>query len=1073
MIFVNRKVITYFCSPETKKFPPILPLKVKPIPISKIKAKLDLKNPETFPTAQDLIDTYVSDSRTNKTKSFEANLLWELMFQHSNISSLKLFIKHDQNLLSIFENPRDILLFPNYRLRNLEDILIFFYSDNHWNILLQHIKPLELFKIIDTQSSLSILDIFTDPKSWKTLTTLYGFSTKQILQIATIKGAYKTLKKILDTDCWETLTKAYKLDLSQIFKIIKHGGSSNVLTLLLDEKNWEKLTQVYNLEVDDILKIANHTGSLNVFKILLDPNNWRILTKVYKLKKGDIVKISNHIGSRQVLDLLLIDENWEKLTEVYRLNLDNIIEIANHGSASSILTLLLDSKKWEILTNVYHLETNDIVKIANNIGSKLTFEILLTPQHWHTLTEVYKLPLHSIVKISSTNGSRNTLETLLIPKHWHTLTNVYGLDTHSITRISSNNGARNVFSILLNPDHWHRLTNVYRFNLQNIIDIASHYGARKTLNVLLNPNHWFRLTETYKMTIDDIAKICNHHGSSATLELLLKPKIWKTLTEIYCLDLNGIIKISNQEDSENIFTILLTKKNWQLLLNNYNFNASDIVKITSHKESKKTLNLLLFKQNWQILRKSFNLPPHILATILDKNYAYNTLKTLLNPQSFHQLCSTFNKEMIIKLTESTHRSPSQLKSFIHKQERFSYFFKKEFMETIIHLPKKDQNGLYETCLSPLRKSLHFSEREHLILAKISGNHLPHIFNLIHSQTDVIASLFSENGLPVIDLSKPPIYFSLENLTEIDYWTITLVELHHYCFVDPLFLEDLDFLTSAIPTTQLSDTERLARLKRLTYFSSQASRSDRLIIWKQALQRDWIQSNIWVHRLEALSYPLKKWFLLNGYTIIQHLFNPPPLEHPFDISLQDQNNLMHCLQQAPLRCYIQETFSTTLESSPSWFPTKYTLQSTSTNESQLSTESPFHLTFVDWMRLIIKLYTLIDKEMTVLNSLNDISLWPESMIFSPHEIASYQEKYPTIYIHKNTLHTSLSLEQLKAILYAPIEPYSASSDTTRQPYPHRSTDYLFNETSLFLELFLLNDSEWKKRIYVGETDEEIS
>ena len=82
--------------------------KIKFEPIHKIHTILKKKSSLLFIDVTAIIKKYTNQTHGNH-KKIDENLLWQLILKHQNASILKTFIDHDQKLLSLFENPLDLL----------------------------------------------------------------------------------------------------------------------------------------------------------------------------------------------------------------------------------------------------------------------------------------------------------------------------------------------------------------------------------------------------------------------------------------------------------------------------------------------------------------------------------------------------------------------------------------------------------------------------------------------------------------------------------------------------------------------------------------------------------------------------------------------------------------------------------------------------------------------------------------------------------------------------------------------------------------------------------------------------
>ena len=1066
MRILSKKITAIFDTNDFLTIPSISSGKTLDPP-HKIRSQLEKKNPDLYKKTDALIKNYISKAKKQGTPHFDEALLWQLSSIHKNSVTFSTFIDFDQKLLSIFNNPQDLLLFCSSP--GLKDVIQYFCIDQNRAILLQRFKPLELLKIMNSYGACDTLSILVNDKHWHRLNIDYGLDISKILKISSKNGAHQILALLLDPKNWDKLTQLYKLDLNNIVRLATHTGSYDTLKLILNPKKWQTLTKNYQLNVQSIVKISNHNGASHVFNLLLKKSNWHLLTTVYKLSIENIVRISNHTGARQIWDALLKKKNWKILTELYQLDIHEIVKLSDCDGARKALDTLLNPKNWERLTKVYKIDKNGIIKIASKTGARKTLDLLLDPKKWETLTKVYGLSIEGILKISGYSGASNVFEILLDFENWQTLTETYQLNTNDIIRISAHMGARNSLKSILNKKNWQTLTDVYKFDPKDIAKISCKVGSGSVLNTLLNPKHWKTLTDVCHLKTSDIIKIVNYDNSNHVLDIFLDPNHWKTLTERYRFDVNNLIRISNNNRSKYIFnlllksdtwktltkdykldpesilkivshfgssyvlTTLLDKKNWETLTKVYQLKVESIVNIANHENSNNTFQILLKPQNWKLFTQDYGIDVDTLVSISSRPQSANKLEILLDPHKYYQLCSIFGKKLFLKLARLRRLSYS-LDYFIQQHKYFQKYFDNNYIKTILQLPLKDQKGLLTALLSPLKKSLHFNQENYIFLTKLSGRHLPYIFNLIYTSPDMIASLFCEGGLPLHEPKELTYRNKTLNLLDKDGWVLTLTELHHYCIeTPPLSLEQLFFLKTLFPPI-LPAHIRLARLKYLIYSSEKMVGIDRLTIWKSTQKRNWAEFDFFNNSLNHLPIHLQKWFNSKGLNKIHQIVKSESInDSKLLFNVFDRHCLSQCLKNVNIRTYIERTFSRELEIPPWCPPANYTFTTSTSKKYPSLITGPQLLTLLDWLRFILMAYKFIDTEIDCLDRLQKAP--PQGSIHLPIEyLSNFKEKYPSFHFQNNTIFSPLPSQILKIIIANMIPPKS-----TRTPQKRSASD----------------------------------
>ena len=1000
----------------------------------------------------------------------------------------------DHNRLTLLKQFSPTQLYKIINTKGSKQVLSILLDTKNWETLTETYKmdSSNITKIASIHGAKKVFDCLLNFENWKTLTETNKLDCESIVKIASRIGAKPTFDILLDPHKWKTLTEKRPFDLDVIIKIASNDSASNILSIFTHSASWNRLTKIYKFDTLTILRIANNHGARSVFNCLLDSKNWKTLTEIYKFDRDSIAKIAISAGAKPTLDILLDPHKWKILTEVRQFDLDVIIKIAKNDSSSTILNNLIDSDSWNRLTKTYYfdiptiikiatdhgarnifncllnfenwkkltevcgLDSASILKIANRNGSRYVFDILLNPKKWKILTNVLKIDIVSIVKIASSTGARKVLEMFFNQKKWKTLTQVYKFDSNSIIKIASNNCANGTFDILLNPSYWNRLSKVYKLDSSSIIKIANNDGASKVFDILLDPDNWKTLTEIYHFDSNSITKIASNTGASNVLKILLDPKKWKTLTEIYNFDHATIIKIASSQGIRNTLDILLDPNNWKTLTETYHFNLKDIEKITSHSGSKMVLNILLDPKKWHILTQNIGLDIDTLISITNQHNASQVLETLLNPDKYSRLSSIFGKKLLLKLA-STRKISAHLDALLKLDKRLKPYFDDHWRKKILTLPVKDQQGLLTICTSPLKQELHFSQKEMYILAKLCGKHLPHIFNLIIFNTDEINAIFSEYSpalSPLYISNKSHAFNSLKNK---DFRVLMLVEFHHFFSPTPLSLQDLHFLQKILQ----SRSSRFLVLKRLAFFSTKASQTNRLSIWKTLFKRNWFKSDTWIRRLAQLPHYLRHWFILEGYDHILSIFTQP--SPPDTLSSIDQEFLINCLKSPIFRTYIQQNFdnaATTL--SRDFLKHNCTLLETE-NGSQLLATKPQQLTISDCIRLTIMTYSIIDTEITLYNKLDTTSPSTVKNHFSAHDILAFKNSYPIFLFHEGIISSSLSKHQLTAILELPYPSISVKdrkrTSNTPPPLPIKKQCTSPPQNTVPSEQLLPDSDEW--------------
>ena len=1062
MLIFNYKILSFSNPLYNLIIPSIAKDKPKTVPLEKIQYELQKANPALYEKSRTIIRAYKENKLGHSIKKIDDLLLWQFVYKHKRCFELNTILYYDKELLSIFNDPYDLLRFT--RNSGLAKVLDFFCFDNNRSILLKRFSPVQIFKMINANTTTDVLSLLVNTECWKKLSVDYGFTPQKITRICSNQGSAKVLKFLTTTKNWKTLTSVWKFDLNDIYSIAIHIGSSKVLELLAIPENRDTLTQVCKLNTSDVVKIASNNGSRKVFEILLDPQKWRLLTSICELSLENIVKIACHDGARNVFEIFLNHMNWYTLRELYEIDIPSIVKIASHNGAKSVLSLLLDPKNWQILTEIYKLDTASIVKISKNDGSRNVLELLLDLDNWITLTNQCKLKAHEIIRIACYAGSKNVLALLLDKNNWKILTEKYLFQTKTITRIASNIGARNVLTMLLNPkneytllgyyklnasdlakmlshgsasyvlktllDHknWETLRNTYNLNTDDIIKISSYLNSSKVFEILLNPEHWKTLTETYQIDTEQIIEIAKQASAHQVLTILLNPKHWKTLTEKHHLSTQDITQIASQLGSQNVLEILLNPHKWKTLTESYRFNICEIVSIASSSESKSLLDRIINSKNFTILTQDFCLESHTLTSFLTQNYAHHILDTLLDPKNHKTLCQILGKNMVFKTMPLNHIL-LHLDLFIQKHENFHKHFDSDLLSTILQLHEDDQNGLSQCLDSPLKKSLHFSQIEILSLARIAGRHLPYIFNIIYSTPDTIHSLFSNNGLPLSPYKLPDTDHSSIQSSFQEHWIMTLVELHSYLEGPPLSLEELHFLKSTIlPNSSYSSS--MAQLQRLILLISKAPQTERMTIWASLQEKKWIHSDAWLDRLTSLSYPLRKWFILEGLEKLSIIFKLN-VSQP-QLSTQDQSFILHCLQSKPIRTYIEQTFHNELKTSQIWNPKHYSLN-TSKHYNFLSSNDTYKITAIDWIFLTIKTYTLLDNSLNPCNSHEENPPPTTPSIFTKRQLSIFKKDYPIFHYNNGSILSSIPFEQLTKLLFE-ITPSHLTNESRKRHSP---------------------------------------
>ena len=934
-----------------------------------------------------------------------------------------------------------------YALENLID-------SQNWKTLTEVYKfdSASLVKIASRTGARRTLDCLLNPDNWKTLTEVYKFDLSTIIKITKHDGARNVLDCLLNPDNWKTLTEFCKLDSTSIIRIANHNGAKNVFDILLDPEKWRTLTEIYKFDVASIIKIANSDGSKVVFDILLDSKNWKTLTKTYKFETHEIIKITSHNGARNTLKCLLNPKNCHLLTKVYKFDSKSITKIANNNGSTHTFDTLLNPENWKTLTEVMKLDLPSIVKIGNHQGARSIFNILLNLENWETLTKTYKLDVTSIIRIANNGGSKDTLNTLLNLKNWKTLTETYKLDTLSIVKISSHLGAHQVFTILLDPEKWRTLTEDYKFDLASIVKIANHDGAAGVFDILLNPKKWRALTEDYKFHSKSIVKMANTEGAKNVFDTLLNPKKWKIFTETYHLDLDSIVKIGKHGEARTIFDSVLNADNWKILTQTYNFKKSAIIsiacnegsrdvfnclldpkkwktlteicnfdsesitKIASHMGAINVLNIFLNPQNWQFLTQTMGLDIATLVLIANQKNAYTVLKLLLSPSKYSEFFSVLDKKTLTKYATSNHLS-CQLSTFLQHINDFRLVFDDTWMGKILSLPSREQRGLVAFCTSPHKKNHSFSQRDLFILSKIAGRHLLHIFDIVHSHPDLIHSLFSEYALPLLGDDKQQSLYSFHPFNVQDLKILTLAEFHHFCLAQPLFIDDLKFLAELLPHN-LIKSKRMSYLKHLILITSNSSPKKRLSIWKTLLKRDWMNPDNVAdgvgHWLIEFPYPVREWFILEGFEHIQNILNFAPLSS--SLTNRDQQYLLYCLTFHFFRTYLQQTFDDKLSTAPLWITYNHTVLTDINGQTRISTNSGLPITLFNWFHLTIWIFTIIGSKTSFHNMQSKTNTSLESHFLGDQDRLSLKKKYPTFFWERGIIYTSLTAEQLQVIFF---------------------------------------------------------
>ena len=684
-------------------------------------------------------------------------------------------------------------------------------------------------------------------------------------------GLRKVLKCLFLDDNYRILLQRFTP--TQLFSIINTDGSSAVLKILINPDNWSFLTTFCKLSIQNIVKISRQVGAKNVFEIFLNPKHWHTLTNIYNLDKNSIVKIANHRDAKNVFEILLNPKYWHTLTNVYKLDTRHIVKISNNKTARNSLDILLDLSKWKILIETYQLDIDTIIQITSTTCAKDVLTILMTPKNWETLTQTYRFTVNEIRKITCKNGSKNVLNILLNPENWKTLTDVYQLDVASIAKISSQDGARKTLELLLDPKNWTILTKTCQLDVNSIVKITSHHGIKKILAILLNPDNWKTLTERCHLDSNQIVKIASHDGAMLVFKIILNENNWRTLTETYQLDTDSIVNISAHSGARHVLEILLNPKNWYTLTNVYHFDHTTIAKIANNDGAKKTFKLLLDPQNWKTLTQDLGFDTCNIVSICSQHISGSILEILLDPQKYTLLCSIFGKNNLFNLA-SSQRSSRHFSSFIQAYDQLKQYFNQSSMTTILQLSTRDQQGLLSIFKSPLKNALSFSNQDILSLAKISGRYLPHIFNLIYTHTEDIASLFSGYGLPITHFLPSSHYISLANLSHKDHWVLSLANLHQHCLNDPLSLDDLKFLRNSLPL-MLNHDSRMNHLKHLIRTSAKANSKDRLTIWNT------LSPSIRTAQKRPFPTELQPQLKKARSMTDGEPFPPPPIQYPFE------------------------------------------------------------------------------------------------------------------------------------------------------------------------------------------------
>ena len=894
--------------------------------------------------------------------------------------------------------------------RNVFEILL---DADNWNQLtvICKIDRQSIVKIANHDGSRNVFNLLLNSKYWHRFTQLYKLDTESIVKIASHDGSRKVLEFLLNLENWQRLTEVYQLDLSSIVKIANVASSKNVFEILLNKDNWKFLTEVRQLDVLSIVKISSVYGAKRSLEIFLDPKKWKTFTEVCQFDIQDIVKIASYDGACNVFDVFLDLKKWKILIEICQFDVQSIVKIASHENAKHVFDIFLDFDKWKILTEICKLDVKCITKIAKHAGSKHVFDIFLNPKKWKTLTDVCHFDLESIVSVASISGSRNVFNIFLNSKKWKILTEICKFDVESIVNISSKTGARNVLEILLDSKKWKLLTEAYKLDVNSIVKVVSHCGARNVLDILLDIKNWRMLTKDYRFDIRDIVQISIYEGARSVFDCLLNPKNWKTLTEVYKLDVESIVGILRHHGAKHVLDILLNPDNWKTLTEVYQLDSALIVKIASNDGAKDVLDILLDLRNWHVLTQVRGLDRNLLVAISSQCRASHVLSVILDSDKYKKLCAVFGEKQLFSLFVSRCTS-LHLDTFLQYYEDFRLYFNDQWMPFILRLPIKDQKVLLDICKMPLKNALHLDQKDYLMLVKISGKYLLYIFNLISSQSEALASLFSGYGLPL----PTSIVSDSERLTlfsDKDFWVLTLVELHHCCLGNPLSLDDLRLLKNLLPP-DLTHADRLAFLKRLLYFSYTASIKDRRVIWNAVCQRNWMNSDKWIRRLATFPQYLRTWFVVEGYDKIHRLLTSDMLEKSqFSLTSKDQHYLISCLKYPGIRLFIEQTVSEKIQIRLNGM--SYSIVQVSKNKSQLSLKEPYSLTVLDWIYFVMMVYTLIDSEMDLYHQLGKAQFSAKSTQFSVQEIVAFKNRYPTFYFHEGVIFTSLSVKQLQAIL----------------------------------------------------------